>query len=75
MPTASRGFTLVVNIDQVISMIKKAINNAKLLLIFLISYLTIPSQYPLDLPEGHEHLQPTIEYHWYHKFKEEYNQS
>ena len=62
MPTAPRGFTLVVNIDQVISMIKKAINNAKLLLIFLISYLTIPSQHPLDLRQGQKNLQPTIEY-------------
>ena len=62
MPTAPRGFTLVVNIDHVISMIKKAINNAKLLLIFLISYLTIPCQHPLDLREGQENLQPTIEY-------------
>ena len=62
MPTAPRGFTLVVNIDHVISMIKKAINNAKLLLMFLISYLTIPSQHPLDLREGQENLQPTIEY-------------
>ena len=53
------SFCLVTN---VISMIKKAINNAKLLLIFLISYLTIPCQHPLDLREGQENLQPMIEY-------------
>ena len=60
MHAVPRGFALVLNINHVISMVRKVGDNGILCLICYISHLKILCQHSLDRGEGQGHLYLTM---------------